>query len=463
MSLFSIITDAIKASDFSQKDKLTNLNTTQNLRITTTFFNGEQTNAQQIAQPLTINTKEQNEEAVKAMNQRIAQGQQTQPLRESHFDRELKEINSNTSTMPNKGFKLKEFSKSPDEMTRDDYESVYVRAMLSNSSKEAMSDADVISVVNKMRSLDGKRRWIIDASLEDLRSDHKKYGQITVATSDRQIAEAFAGKRAVLRENQEAQAKADLARTRSFEDTNKLFADGYKRWAAMHADVPIQAFNIVSEPVRGVGNSVGVDVPRVPTISQNVRSEVFDNIDPSNNAPRMAASVFLMAKAPSALETRAGQVYAGVDSVYNVGAGTYGGLTGKNIAEKDANGEYAVMGPVEAALRVTGGVLGGYGLRSEAKNTFSKMREGTEKLVPTGQAVVTTDGEMFPILRPSTNTIKPKVMPCIPGQTVSGPIVTNGVNELLKAKPNVGSGNPISTNDAGGPVGVTQQIESTLR
>lgn len=208
-------------------------------------------------------------------------------------------------------------------------------------------------------------------------------------------------------------------------ESQRFGEEGLKRFAAMHVDVPVEMFNRITEPVRGGGNALGVEVPEAPTISPHVRSEYFDKIDPNNTAPRAAAAFFLMRAAPAAVKTVPGQVAAGVEAGYNIIAGVYGGVTGQNIAEKRADGSYEEMGPGEATLRVVGGVVGLHGLRGPLKQAGQQVAEAP----PTGQAVVTDAGAMFPVRQ--TSGVGPASSPAVPGPGASAPAGVSAVGQTV--------------------------------
>ncbi len=152
----------------------------------------------------------------------------------------------------------------------------------------------------------------------------------------------------------------------------------------------VNTINGITEPVRGVLETAGVDTSAAKLSKLEYKSEIGKKY---GSAGEIGTQIGIAAvTAPALLKTAAGKVITGASGVYNVAAGA----AGVDPTEKGETTRYREMSTLERGLRIAGGALEIAGARptfgeagAAASKTAGQADEVIEALTPDGQIVRT--------------------------------------------------------------------------
>lgn len=110
--------------------------------------------------------------------------------------------------------------------------------------------------------------------------------------------------------------------------------------------------------------------------------------------------------------------------------------------------------PLQQTLSAVGAVAGGYALAGRANQVAGGIKNSIDDIAPTGQAVITDSGVMFPARAPNANPVQPSMSPAVPtlGETAPAAGTVNGVNQIRP------TGTTPNVNNVGGPSGTLEPV-----
>lgn len=267
--------------------------------------------------------------------------------------------------------------KKPAEMSRDDYNLAFRRAVYRQAMSGLQMSDDEIKMADKALIDAGlyKTYFNLQGNLDSLRKSHEKFGgEMPVQIGRENIEYARRAGQAVLqyREYQSLKddAKAEYAR--------RYATEALGGFVQVPVNGAVNVVNGVSEPFRAGERMIfGTNyIPEIPRMQVAERSAYW-NKDGRMTANRIgeftATITFGGGLGSKALATQTGRTLIGIESSYNIGAGLYG----KDINQPDENGNARQMPLWERGVRIGGGL---FGARQVVKTEISTPNSAVNKL-----------------------------------------------------------------------------------
>ncbi len=264
----------------------------------------------------------------------------TKVLKQQPIDENQRKRNVSVILEPNKP---------PSQMQMEDYQKAYFRALLKQAGHSNLPDADLNLIMN------ANTKQQTNFNLETLRREDARAGVLTVTVNKYSIELADRTAQAVsqFRQYQAGEVKAAI------EKGNNYAKDAVGGFVQPTVNAPVNIINGISEPLRAGERVIfGTNkLPEIPRMTIAEKSEYWqkDGRSYAARGAEIGATILLGGAAGAkAVGTQAGRVLLGIESSYNIAAGTIG----KDVTQTDEKGNARQMPMLERGLRITGGVLG---------------------------------------------------------------------------------------------------------
>ena len=264
----------------------------------------------------------------------------TKVLKQQPIDANLRKRNVSVILEPNKP---------PSQMSLEDYQKAYFRALLKQAGHANLPDADLNLIMN------ANTKQQTNFNLETLRREDARAGVLTVTVNKYSIELADRTAQAVsqFRQYQAGEVKAAI------EKGNKYAKDAVGGFVQPIVNAPVNIINGISEPLRAGERVIfGTNkLPEIPRMTIAEKSEYWQKDGRSYAATGAEIGTTILlggAAGAKAVGTQAGRAILGIESTYNIAAG----VAGKDVTQTDKNGNAREMPMLERGLRITGGVLG---------------------------------------------------------------------------------------------------------
>lgn len=246
-----------------------------------------------------------------------------------------------------------------EQMTVSDYESAMITEMFKRSGLSDLSEKELKEFQQKFADSTGSR-FGLTSSLNELK-EKTVNGKFNVYVSDYDFSVIAIGKQEIVSAREAVRKTGEEAYRQAVQDTDNIM----KGFIAAQVNAPINLINGMTEPVRGIANKAGIEIPELPRWRAAEQSEYWrkdGRIAAAEFGSTAALGLTLGAKfSDKLLETTTGKAITATESAYNIAVGA----AGVDPTQKDASGNDRQMGNFERGLRIAGGL---FGARSVSKN-----------------------------------------------------------------------------------------------
>lgn len=275
---------------------------------------------------------------------------------------------------------------STDKLSTNDYNQALAKTMFQQVGLSDVTNTEIKNFQQKYTSITGDN-FGLKTSLTELQ-ENTANGQLKVYVSDYDYSVITVGKKDILVQRQEIREQGDKA----YQAGTKYVDDAMAGYIGTQLNTPINLANGILEPVRGVGALADVEISKIPRLEIAEKSEYWQKgsrIADAEFGATAALGLFTGAQiSDKLLQTRAGQVFTGVEASYNIGVGA----VGRDPTERNANGQCREMGYFERAMRIAGGTLTGYGLSRSLESATPTIGQAAKPTLAEELEAVTPEG-----------------------------------------------------------------------